>query len=131
MIALYTSAIVAIALNETEASEFSWVIVTSEALVGAPTLLETHIVLERQVGKGSEGFLTAFLSRSSVHAVAFNIKMFRLAQSAFNLFGGGKGHAAKLNFGDCMAYAVAKFHGVLLLFKGEDFRRTDIHPASP
>ena len=131
MIALDTSAIVAIALNEVEASEFSRVIVTGEALVGTPTLFESHLVLEQQVMKGAEGFLTAFLERSSIHPVTFNLEMFRLAQSAYDRFGKGKRHPAKLNFGDCMAYAVAKFHDVPLLFKGDDFRHTDIRPALP
>jgi ribonuclease VapC len=131
MIALDTSAIVAIALNETEASDFGRMIVAGEALVGTPTLFECHLVLERQVTKGAEGFLSAFLTRSSIHAVTFNLEMFRLAQRAFDRFGKGKRHAAKLNFGDCMSYAVAKFHDVPLLFKGDDFRHTDIQAALP
>jgi ribonuclease VapC len=131
MIALDTSAIVAIALNEPETSDFSRIIVASEALVGPPTLFESHLVLERQVTKGAEGFLSAFLARSSIHAVTFNLEMFRLAQSAFDRFGKGRQHPAKLNFGDCMAYAVAKFHDVPLLFKGDDFRHTDIQSALP
>ncbi len=131
MIALDTSAIVAIALNEAEASEFSRIIVASEALVGTPTLFESHLVLEQQITKGAEGFLAGFLARSSIHAVTFNVEMFRLAQSAFDRFGKGKQHRARLNFGDCMAYAVAKFHDVPLLFKGDDFRHTDIHSALP
>jgi ribonuclease VapC len=131
MIVLDTSAIVAIALNETEASEFSRVIVTSEAMVGTPTLFESHLVLEQQVFKKADGFLTALLARPSIHPVAFNLEMFRIAQSAFDRFGKGRRHPAKLNFGDCMAYAVAKFHDVPLLFKGDDFRQTDVRPALP
>src|SRR5208282_4448272 len=117
MIALDTSAIVAIALNEDEAPHFSRIIVAGEAVVGMPTLFETHLVLERQVTKGAAGFLSAFLARPSIHAVAFNLEMLRVAQSAFDNFGKGRRHPANLNFGDCMAYAVAKFHDVPLLFK--------------
>jgi ribonuclease VapC len=131
MIAEVSRAIIAIALNETEASDFSRIIVASEALVGTPTLFESHLVLEQQVTKGAEEFLSDFLARSSVHAVTFNLEMFRLAQSAFDRFGKGKKHPARLNFGDCMSYAVAKFHDVPLLFKGDDFRRTDIQSALP
>ena len=53
---------------------------------------------------------------------------FRLAAAAFDRYGRGR-HPAKLNFGDCMAYAVAKAHGVPLLYKGDDFARTDIAAA--
>lgn len=131
MIALDTSAIVAIALNEVEASDFSRVIVAGEALVGTPTLFESHLVLAQRVTKGAEEFLSAFLVRSSIHPVTFNLEMFRFAQFAFDRFGKGRQHPAKLNFGDCMAYAVAKFHDVPLLFKGDDFRHTDVQSALP
>jgi ribonuclease VapC len=131
MIVLDTSAIVAIAFNEVEASQFSRLIATGEAMVGTPTLFESHLALEQQVSKGAARFLDALLERSSIHPVTFNLEMFRLAQSAFDRFGKGKRHPARLNFGDCMAYAVAKFHDVPLLFTGDDFRHTDIRPALP
>lgn len=49
--------------------------------------------------------------------------------AAFEIFGKGRGHPAQLNFGDCMAYAVSKLEGLPLLFKGEDFRKTDVECA--
>jgi ribonuclease VapC len=64
-----------------------------------------------------------------MHPVAFTLPMYFLAQKAFDAFGKGKRRPAKLNFGDCMSYAVAKFHEVPLLFKGDDFRLTDIRTA--
>jgi ribonuclease VapC len=57
--------------------------------------------------------------------------MFRLAQSAFERYGRGEKHPERLNFGDCLAYAVARFHDVPLLFEGDDFRHTDVRPALP
>ena len=51
-----------------------------------------------------------------------------MARQAFLDFGKGR-HAAGLNFGDCFAYALAKITGEALLFKGEDFKKTDITPA--
>jgi ribonuclease VapC len=131
MIALDTSAIVAIALNEAEASDFSRVIAAGEAIVGTPTLFESHVVLERRITKVSEEFVAAFLERPSIHPVTFNLEMYRFARLAFDRFGKGKKHPAKLNLGDCMAYAVAKFHDIPLLFKGDDFRHTDIRSALP
>jgi ribonuclease VapC len=55
----------------------------------------------------------------------------RIAREAYRDFGGGSGHPARLNFGDCFAYALARATGEPLLFKGDDFVRTDIAPALP
>ena len=52
-----------------------------------------------------------------------------LARTAHRRFGRGSGHPARLNFGDCFAYALAKATGEPLLFKGEDFGHTDIRSA--
>jgi ribonuclease VapC len=52
------------------------------------------------------------------------------ALAAFARYGKGRGHPAKLNLGDCFAYAMAKNHGAALLFTGDDFGRTDIRPAA-
>jgi ribonuclease VapC len=53
----------------------------------------------------------------------------RIAREAYRDFGKGSGHPAQLNFGDCFAYGLAKVTGEPLLFKGNDFSRTDIAPA--
>ena len=55
----------------------------------------------------------------------------RLARDAYRDFGKGSGHAANLNFGDCFAYALAKVTGEPLLFKGNDFKHTDIVSSLP
>jgi ribonuclease VapC len=54
----------------------------------------------------------------------------RIARDAYRDFGKGSGHTAKLNFGDCFAYALAKSTGEPLLFKGDEFAHTDIRPAA-
>jgi ribonuclease VapC len=54
----------------------------------------------------------------------------RIAREADRDFGTGSSHPTKLNFGDCLAYALAKFTGEPLLFKGNDFAHTDIKPAT-
>jgi ribonuclease VapC len=53
----------------------------------------------------------------------------RIAREAYRDFGKGSGHPAGLNFGDCFAYALAKATGEPILFKGDDFSRTDLSPA--
>jgi ribonuclease VapC len=65
-----------------------------------------------------------------LRVVPFNERLFEQARLAFDRFGQGR-HRAKLNFGDCMAYAVAKVNNLPLLYKGDDFRLTDIRPAVP
>ena len=72
-----------------------------------------------------------FLSRPTVRVVAFGLEHYRLAAAAFDRYGKGRGHPAQLNFGDCMAYAVAKARDVPLLYKGDDFAQTDVRRALP
>ena len=128
MIALDTSAIVAIALSEPEDEPFNRLIAANEALVGTPTLLETQLVLSDRMGSYADTYLGQWIERPSIHPVAFTLEMYHAAADAFQRFGRGR-HPAKLNFGDCMAYAVAKAHDAPLLYKGADFVLTDIPAA--
>ena len=66
-----------------------------------------------------------------MRVIDFDQRHLAIARTAFDVFGKGQGHPAQLNFGDCMSYAVAKAHGVPLLFKGDDFSKTDIAVAAP
>jgi len=75
---------------------------------------------------GAEAFLDGFVVSPEVRVVWSSFDMYRLAVEAFEKFGKGRGHPAKLNFGDCMAHAVARHYEVPLLYKGDDFARTDI-----
>jgi len=126
---LDTSAIVAIHLKEPghdrliEAIDKSAVVI-----VGVPTLLEAAMVLSTRVGQDARPLLFAFLRRLGAEVVAFNEDHLDAATTAFLRFGRGR-HPAGLNFGDCMAYAVAAVAGMPLLFTGEDFARTDIARA--
>lgn len=131
MIALDTSALVAMASGEPEAELFSDLIAQHRALVGTPTLFETHMVLSKMLSRGAaEEFIKALMARPTLKPVAFWMQMHYVAADAFERYGRGRGHPAKLNFGDCMTYAVAKFHTAPLLFKGKDFSRTDLEVVS-
>ncbi len=130
MIALDTSAIVAIACREPESDRFNALIATQEAFVGSPTLLEARMVLERNIPDFADAFFTSFLATQVIHPVAFTLEMFAAAAAAFREYGKGRGHPAQLNFGDCLSYAVAKVEEVPLLYKGADFARTDIAAAA-
>ena len=129
MIAVDTSAILAILLLEPEEAAFQQVLTASVAVIGAPTLVEVRLVLEGHYRNHAEAVLRGFIARNGLKIVPFDAATFEAAISAFARFGRGRGHPAKLNFGDCMAYGVAKTHNVPLLFKGRDFIHTDLVPA--
>jgi ribonuclease VapC len=130
VIAIDTSAIMAIALEEPEARAFAEIISSEPCLIGWPTVLEAHMVLQGvPMGRGLD-VLQLVLQAPRLRVVAFDRRMFEHARAAFDRFGRGR-HQAKLNFGDCMTYAVARARNIPLLFKGDDFRLTDIRPAIP
>ncbi|MCJ2133184.1 type II toxin-antitoxin system VapC family toxin [Methylobacterium sp. J-026] len=129
MIALDSSALVTIALGEPEGQIFDEIIVRHRALVGPPTLLETRMVLGSLMPTFADAFLDRLIATPSIRTVDFDLEAYRAAAHAFGHYGKGQGHAACLNFGDCLSYAVAKVHAVPLLFKGNDFIHTDLVPA--
>lgn len=130
MIAADSSALVAIALEESEAEPFDLLIASETTLIGAPTLLETVAVLSTRMPLRYPLFIDALRQRPTVSIIAFDHRHFDAAMAALETFGKGRGHPAQLNFGDCLAYAIAKVHGVPLLFKGRDFSKTDVVAAS-
>jgi ribonuclease VapC len=126
---LDSSAIVAIHLRESGHERLMERIDAADVVVvGVPTLLETVMVLTARLGHDARPMLFGFLRRLDAEVVPFNEEHLDAAASAFIRFGRGR-HPAALNFGDCMAYAVASVAGMPLLFTGEDFGRTDIAPA--
>ncbi len=129
MIALDTSAIVAIAHEEPECALFMEILASDRAVVGSPTLVEVGMVLPRYLGSFADTFLSKLLRDLSIETAEFTAVMAQEATAAFRRYGKGQGHPAQLNFGDCMSYAVAKVHDVPLLFKGNDFSATDLRPA--
>jgi ribonuclease VapC len=70
-----------------------------------------------------------FLGTAEVRTVPITDKDAETALDAFSRYGKGRGHHAQLNLGDCFAYAVARQHRTSLLFKGDDFTKTDIQAA--
>ena len=126
---LDSSAMVAIHLREPGHERLIDRIEAAEVVVvGAPTLLETVMVLTARLGQDARPMIFAFLRRLEAEVVPFNEEHLDAAATAFIRFGRGR-HPAALNFGDCMSYAVASVAGMPLLFTGEDFGRTDIAPA--
>ena len=128
---LDTSALVAILFREPEAELFTRLIhSTQNNRISTGTCLELAAVLERQAGTEADRQREMFFRRAGITIEAFTEDQLLIARQAFHDFGKGR-HPAGLNFGDCFAYALARFMGEPLLFKGGDFRKTDIVPAIP
>ena len=126
-----TSAIIAILLAEPEAVRLANAIEhASPRSVSAASLLEASLVIETRKGEPAGRELDLFIYRAELEIVPVDQAQAEVAQIAWRRFGKGR-HPANLNFGDCLAYALAKISGAPLLFKGDDFAQTDIQPALP
>ena len=123
---LDTSALVAVLFGEPEAEVYIQLIHDADrCLISAGSFVELSIVLESQAAPAAARQCEMFFRRAGIVIEPFTVEQAYLARQAFHDFGKGR-HAAGLNFGDCFAYALAKVTGEPLLFKGDDFRRTDI-----
>jgi ribonuclease VapC len=123
---LDTSALVALLLDEPEAEDFRAAVEEDTTrLVSAATLLETALVIEARKGEPGGRELDTLIDKAEVVVVPVDAEHVSEARRAYRLFGKGR-HAAGLNFGDLFAYALARTAGEPLLFKGDDFAKTDI-----
>ena len=130
MIAVDTSALLAIVLNEPEREEFLTCIAPCEqALISSSTLLEAKLVIYGKQKDIGHQLLEQLLSNRTFNIVAHGKDEIDLAYEAFLIYGKGSGHKAQLNFGDLFSYVLAKSRGIPLLYKGEDFAFTDIARA--
>jgi ribonuclease VapC len=124
-----TSAMIAVLLEEAESAAF---VAALEAdgtrLLSAVNFVEAGIVLERRVGPEANRDLLDFIDEAEIEIVPVDLDQANLARLAYTKFGRGN-HPAGLNFGDCFAYALAGARGEPLLYKGDDFSRTDVAPA--
>jgi ribonuclease VapC len=121
-----SSALIALLLREAEAERFAKAISADpRRLISVLNWLETAIVIEAKKGEVGARELDLLLHRAQIETVAMNPDQSEIARTAWRVYGKGN-HPAGLNIGDCCAYALAKYSGDPLLFKGEDFSRTDI-----
>ena len=126
---LDSSAIIAIELQEPGFERLIDRIGEAKAvIIGVPTMFETVMVLSRRRGQDARPWLRGFLRSARAEAVTFTEEHLDAAIDAFLRFGKDR-HRAALNFGDCMAYAVAAVAGMPLLYTGNDFAQTDIPAA--
>ncbi len=125
-----TSAFLAILLNAPERRRFNEAIEAADSrVVSVASFVETSIVIETRLGAEGLRDLDLFLGVAGIELVEIDIEQGHAARRAFSEFGKGR-HPAGLNFGDCFSYALAKVRCERLLFKGNDFTKTDIELAS-
>lgn len=126
---LDTSALVAILFEEPEAVDFARLILEADICrISVVNRLELAIVLEKQAKPDAARQADAFLRLAGIVEEPVTLQQGVLSRQAFFDFGKGR-HRAGLNFGDCFAYALSKATAEPLLFKGNDFRKTDVVPA--
>jgi ribonuclease VapC len=124
-----TSAVLAVLLAEKDAKRYASAIAEAGVrLTSAANYLEAGIVIDNQIGPSAGRQFDALISRADIRIEAVTREHADLARQAYLDYGKGN-HPARLNFGDCFAYALSKHTDHPLLFKGDDLSKTDVSPA--
>jgi len=127
---LDTSALIAILRFEAEAPEFARIIERAAQLcLSAVSYVEAGAVIDASKDPVASRRFDELIDEAQITIEPVTEAHARIARQAYRDFGKTSGHPAKLNFGDCFSYALAKSKGEPLLFKGEDFSRTDVKSA--
>jgi ribonuclease VapC len=127
---LDTSAVIAILRDEPEAARFAEAIAEAEdCRISAMNYVETAAVIDASRDPVASRRFDDLLREAAVVIEPVTKAQARIAREAYRDFGKGSGHPAKLNFGDCFAYALAKALAEPMLFKGDDFPHTDVTAA--
>jgi ribonuclease VapC len=122
-----TSAIVAVLRGEHGAKAYAAMIESAPiARISAATYVELGVVIDGLRDPVMSGSLDPFLVSMVVVVESLTVSQARVARAAYQRFGKGSGHPARLNMGDCFSYALARDLDEPLLFKGDDFKLTDI-----
>ena len=126
-----TSALIAILRDEPDAEAYAMVLAAAEhPRISAANYLETAIVIDASGDPIASRHVDHLVTRARLTIAAVTHEQALIARAAYRDFGKGSGHPARLDFGDCFAYALAKSADKPLLFKGDDFGRTDVVPAA-
>jgi ribonuclease VapC len=125
-----TSALIAILRAEPEAAACAEAIeAAAQRRISAANFVETAIVIDGSRDPIASRRLDDLLTEAQLVIEPVTEAQARIARDAYRDYGRGSGHPARLNFGDCFAYALARATGEPLLFKGADFSHTDVAPA--
>lgn len=121
-----SSAVLAVLLGEPDSDRYADALSRPERrFMSSVSRLEAAIVAEARKGEGGAQAFSRLMAACGMEVIAFDTGLSEIALDAWRRFGKGR-HPAGLNLGDCASYALAKLLDESLLFKGEDFRRTDI-----
>lgn len=124
-----SSVLIAILLNEPEAESYRRRLAdTQDIYISAVSIVESSMVIEYKGGEKGAKKYDELLKIIAPTIIAFDEQQAKLARMAWQQYGKGR-HPAKLNFGDCCSYALAKYMNQPLLFKGDDFSKTDLTQA--
>lgn len=125
-----TSALVAILRDEPDAETYAIALAEAAgASISAANYLETAIVIDASRDPVASRHVDDLVKAAGLVVEPVTEQHAAIARAAYRDFGRGSGHPARLNFGDCFAYALARQTGLPLLFKGDDFIHTDVTPA--
>jgi ribonuclease VapC len=125
-----TSALIAILRDEPEAVSCARAIeAASDRRVSAANYVEAALVIDGSRDPIASRRFDEFFEEAELVIEPVTERQAKIAREAYRDFGKGSGHPAKLNFGDCFAYALAKVRGEPLLYKGTDFAHTDLKAA--
>jgi ribonuclease VapC len=125
-----TSALVAILRAEPDAAVYADALAgAGSASMSAGTYVELGAVVDGVRDPVVSRRLDELLDRAGIRIEPLTAEQARIARRAYQDFGRGSGHPARLNFGDCLSYGLAQDRGEPLLFKGDDFPHTDVTPA--
>jgi ribonuclease VapC len=121
------SVLVAIITGESDAAVFARALSRASTIrLSAASFVELAVVIDGRRDPVLSGALDAYLTAAEIEVVPLTVQQARIAREAYQRFGRGSGHPARLNMGDCFSYALAHDLGEPLLFKGRDFALTDI-----
>jgi ribonuclease VapC len=127
---LDSSVVIAILRAEPDAERFAIAIEQARSVrISAATYVEIGAVMDQERDPVLSRRVDDLLDIAGTVIEPVSPERARIARAAYRDFGRGSGHPAKLNFGDCFAYALAKTAGEPLLFKGDDFGHTDVDVA--
>ncbi len=125
-----SSAILAVLFNEPDAERYAQALTQAESLqMTAANWLETAIRIDHGGSAIASSALDDLVREANIAISPVTAEQVSIARQAYRAYGKGTGHPAQLNFGDCFSYALAKSTRQALLFKGEDFSKTDLTSA--
>jgi ribonuclease VapC len=127
-----SSALIAILFDEPEATACAEAIESAaDRRISAANYVEAAVVIDGRRDPIASARFDDLLREASIDVEPVDKPQAEIARQAYRAFGRGSGHPAKLNFGDCFSYALARHRGEPLLFKGDDFIHTDVIAALP